>query len=121
MKIERVNVGQAIVVRVSGQVDMITGSSVELQDHLSEVIKGKPKWIIVDLDGVPYMGSTGIAVLINCVRMVKKYSGRFSITGLKDHVKGVFDLLRVQDFFEIFDTEESALAAEKKTSDTDSH
>lgn len=55
--------GDAVsVIRVIGEVDMLTGP--RLEDHLVSLLATRPKRLIVDLGGVSFLGSTGLSILI---------------------------------------------------------
>jgi anti-sigma B factor antagonist len=65
--------------------------------------------IVVDLQDVRYMDSSGVATLIEGYKLCQKNNGRFVLAGLKPEVREVFELTRLDRVFEIYDTSQLAL------------
>ena len=99
-----------MVVRVSGEVDMKT--SPDLRRHLVALVGEKSEWIVVNLESVEYIDSSGLATLVECLQGAKKYGGRLSLTGMNENIKDIFVMTRLDTIFEVFDTEEDALGSE---------
>ena len=59
--------GSAAVITVTGELDVDTGPL--LQDRLNEVLATRPAQLVVDLGGVSFLGSGGLAVLIRASRV----------------------------------------------------
>jgi anti-sigma B factor antagonist len=55
--------GAILVIHIAGQLDMLTAPT--LQDHLSELLATQPERLIINLSGVSFLGSNGLAVLID--------------------------------------------------------
>lgn len=55
--------GPVGIVRVSGDVDVVTAP--QLQQSVNHALAGKPELLVLDLTGVTFLGSAGIAVLIS--------------------------------------------------------
>jgi len=99
----------AAVIHVSGEVDMST--SPDLRKVLQTEVKAKTARIIVDLDGVSYIDSSGLATLVECLQGVRKYNGELLLAGLRKTVKDVFEIARLNEVFELHDDVEAALAS----------
>lgn len=102
--------GDASVITVSGDVDLY--SSPEMRKAITAQAKKKPRVIVINLDGVDYMDSSGVATLVEGLQLTGKYSGSFRIAGLKDSVREVFELARLDKVFSIFTSREEALKPE---------
>ncbi|OGL60030.1 MAG: hypothetical protein A3J27_12830 [Candidatus Tectomicrobia bacterium RIFCSPLOWO2_12_FULL_69_37] len=100
MQIETKEMGKATLVHVSGEVDM--SNSPKVRDILLGLAKKKAPAILVDLGGVTYMDSSGIATLVEGLQETMGYGGKFRLAALTPKVKQVFDLARLTDVFEIF-------------------
>ncbi len=94
------------IVEVDGEVDLY--SSPKLRKELLELTKVKEKAILVDLRNVKYMDSSGIATLVEALQQVGKYSGKLRLANLRDAVKDVFELSRLDKVFDIYTTLEEA-------------
>lgn len=83
---------------VKGDVDM--DSSPELRDEMKRAMKGVTA-IRLDLRGVGYIDSSGIAVLITGYRLAQKQKVQFSLVEPSAQVKAVIELSQLQSFFPI--------------------
>jgi anti-sigma B factor antagonist len=95
------------VIAVTGDVDLY--SSPEMRKAIADVCKKKVPLVVVNLEGVEYMDSSGVATLVEGLRLTGKYNGAFRLAGLKTAVREVFELARLDRIFSIFENEEKAL------------
>lgn len=93
---------------IVGEVDMY--SSPQVRRMLLELVKQKQSPIIVDLAEVSYMDSSGVATLIEGLQRCGEYGGTLFIVGLRDNVREVFELTRLDKIFKIYQNVEAALA-----------
>ncbi len=107
MEIRKREQDRASILEVSGEVDLY--SSPRLRDALLGLIRVKAKTIIVNLGGVGYMDSSGIATLVEGLQSSREYGGSFRLVGLKPDVMQVFRLARLTDAFEIYSDEAEAI------------
>lgn len=91
---------QAIVVaHVAGEVDMLTGPA--LQNHLDQALATRPERLIVDLSQVSFLGSTGLAVLVN-IHGAAIYQGTsFQLRGIRRAIARVLQATGLASFFDI--------------------
>lgn len=106
MEIVTEDIGGASLVRVSGEVDM--SNSPAVRDTLMVLIGEKVPAIVIDLGGVTYMDSSGIATLIEGLQVTTSYGGKFRIAALTSKVRQVFELARLTDVFDIYPNVEQA-------------
>ncbi len=100
--------GQVALLSIEGEVDMY--SSPEARKAIMELVKQKIPKLIVDLQGVSYMDSSGVATLIEGLQMCHKYNGKLLIAGLRDNVREVFELTRLDKIFQIYQDVDTAMA-----------
>jgi len=101
--------GEVAVISVSGDVDLYTSPG--MRKAIAAQTKKKTPVIVIDLEGVDYMDSSGVATLVEGLQLVGRYGGRFRIAGLKPSVHEVFELSRLDRVFAIFATRHEAVAA----------
>lgn len=89
----------AVLVRVEGEVDMFT--SPNLRDVLIPFFKKNVKGIVVDLAGVTFMDSSGIATLVEGLQWSKKQNRVFVLAGLNDTVFNALSLTKLDNVFDI--------------------
>lgn len=97
------------IIEVTGEVDLY--SSPAFRKDLLELTNAKNKSLLVDLYNVSYMDSSGIATLVEALQQVGKYGGKLRLANLRDAVKEVFELSRLDKVFEIFPSLEEAKKA----------
>ena len=92
------------MVRLSGRVDV--DSSPDLRDRMRNLLSEKelPQTIIVDLAGVPYIETSGIATLIEALRVARHHQINFRLQGLSGAVLRLFEVTGV---LALFDTSNS--------------
>jgi len=98
---------EATIVDVNGDVDM--GTSPALRKTLLESLKTTPR-LVVNLGGVKYIDSSGIASLVEVLKDARNKKKRLVLFGLSTGVREVLQLTRLTKIFEIRETEEQALA-----------
>lgn len=86
-------------VKVSGDLDM--QSSPELRKVLADLVRKKAPRIIINLEAVPYIDSSGLATLVECMQGTNRYKGRLQLIGVNKNIWPVFELARLHKVFEI--------------------
>ena len=107
MKIVRENHGRTALLSVAGQGDMRT--SPDLRRHLRRAVRDRCPLVVVDLHGVDFIDSSGLATLIEAVKDLSQHSGQLKLVGLGPAVRKLFDLSNLTSIFDIHDTREDAL------------
>ena len=97
------------VLPLKGEIDLHVSPRVAVS--LRQMIAKKPKHLVVDLSGVTYLDSSGLAVLIEAMQNVEKYGGKFALAGMQETVRSIFDIARLDQVFRIFEDVDSALVA----------
>src|SRR6266478_6574063 len=94
------NTGMNVLVHVSGRIDV--DSSPDLRDFLLAILSAEPlpRAITVDLAGVPYIETSGIATLIEALRIARHHHIEFCLQGLNGPVLRLFEVTGVLALFE---------------------
>jgi anti-sigma B factor antagonist len=100
---------EGTVVVLSGDVDL--HHSPALHAALVEVAGNRPKRLMLDLSGVPYMDSSGVGTLVEVFRRVTAYKGKMVLFGLNPRVRSVFEITKLDRFFTICESEAQAIQA----------
>jgi anti-sigma B factor antagonist len=98
--------GNDAIVRPSGRINV--DSSPDLRDCLLAILSTEPlpRAITVDLAGVPYIETSGIASLIEALRMARHHRTIFCLQGLSGAVLRLFEVTGVLSLFEASDCKE---------------
>ncbi len=107
IKVERGD--EAVFVAPSGDVDL--SRSPALRSALRSAQSGKPPRVVVDLSEVDYMDSSGVATLVEAYQIARRNSTRMVLCGLRDRVRSIFEIARLDTVFAIVDSRDAALKA----------
>jgi anti-sigma B factor antagonist len=111
MEINRRETGDVVIFDIKGEIDLYNAPEIK-EKIKDEINKGKVN-IIINLDKVSYIDSSGIGVLISSLSNLKKVGGAMKLINVYASVRKVFELTKLTSFFEIYDNEADALAAFK--------
>ena len=91
---------RSVIVAPEGEIDL--NSSGLVKEQLEPVIADKRPRVILDLSGVSYIDSSGLAVFIEAMQRVQSYGGAFVLCGLRESVSHIFNIARLDQVFRIF-------------------
>jgi anti-sigma B factor antagonist len=77
----------------------------------AEAEKGDPEAIILNFEGVDYINSTGIALIVGLLAKARASKRPLLAYGLSEHYVEIFEITRLSDFMGVFPDEQSALSA----------
>lgn len=96
------------VLLVSGEVDVATVPRMREQLH-SLVAQGDNR-IVVDLDAVDFLDSTGLGVLVGALKRVRASGGDLQLICTQPRIRKVFEVTGLTKVFAIHDTLDEAVA-----------
>jgi anti-sigma B factor antagonist len=82
--------GELWLLRVRGEIDVAT--SPKLEAVLDEAIAAQPARVIVELDSVTFLDSTGLRVLVEAQRRLQECGGTLVIDGMSEAVRRVLEV-----------------------------
>jgi anti-sigma B factor antagonist len=96
------------VVRLAGR--FVTGSDADLVCMKDQLEKAGVVKAILDLSGVPYIDSTGLAFVVELHNAMRRRGGQVVLANVNARVREVLAMTRIQEVLPIFDGEDSAEA-----------
>lgn len=99
----------ALIVSPLGDVDLT--ASPTLRQELKKAQATRPQRLIVDLKGVPYMDSSGVATLVEAMQQARRNNTRMVLSGLTDRVRSIFEIARLDTVFSISPSTDDAMKA----------
>ena len=81
-----------------------------LMEAYSEASSPTTRTIILNFNGLEYMNSSGIGLLVTLLIRVNRQKQRMLAFGLSEHYKHIFELTRLNEAIGIYDTEADVLA-----------
>lgn len=111
MEISKREVGNVVIFDITGEIDLYNAP--EIKEKIKEEMNNGKVYILINLDKVSYIDSSGIGVLISSLSNLKKVGGALKLMNVFASVRKVFELTKLTSFFDIYDSEADALAAFK--------
>lgn len=96
------------VLALEGEIDL--HEATQIKEHMQPLLSAKPPQVLVDLGGVSYIDSSGLALFIEAMQRVQAYGGKFALCNLRPSVQSIFEIARLDQVFRIFPDRESAAA-----------
>ena len=75
----------------------------------SEAESNDPETILLNFEGVDYINSTGIALIVGLLAKARASHKRLLACNLSEHYVEIFNITRLSDFMSVFPDEESAV------------
>src|ERR671915_39114 len=97
------------VVQVRGEIDVYTAP--KLRERLIELVSEGSYHIVVDLEGVDFLDSTGLGVLVGALKRVKSHDGSLSLVCTQDKILKIFEITGLTKVFPIHGSLEAASGA----------
>jgi anti-sigma B factor antagonist len=101
-------IDNAGIVDIQG--DLTAQSEQALSDAYTRASDGTQA-VILNFDGLEYMNSSGIGLLVTLLIRANRQKKRLLTCGLNDHYRQIFQLTRLDDAIGIYATEADALGA----------
>jgi anti-sigma B factor antagonist len=96
------------IIDISGDVSAFAEDI--LMEAYTEASLPTTKTIILNFNGLEYMNSSGIGLLVTLLIRANRQKQRMLAFGLSDHYKHIFELTRLNEAIGIYDTEADVLA-----------
>ncbi len=97
------------VIRTAGRLDASTAS--RLERVLTDARTKGSRVILLNLEGLEYISSSGLRVLLSARTQTRQAGGDVFLFALSQPVREVFDMVGFSAVFNIFDTMDQALQA----------
>ncbi len=98
-----------VILDIAGEIDLYNAP--EIKDIINGLIEEQKFNVIINLEKVTYIDSSGIGALISSLSNLKKYQGGLKIINVYASVRKVFELTKLTSFFDIYNSEEEALVS----------
>jgi anti-sigma B factor antagonist len=99
------------VVDVEGEIDIY--SAPRLRELLIDLTSKGSYQLIVDLDKVGFLDSTGLGVLVGGLKRVRPHDGWLDLVCTKERILNIFRITGLTQVFGIYQTVDQAIAARK--------
>ena len=96
-----------LILKIGGKLDVVNSETLEtnLMGHISN---GDLK-IILDMEELNYISSSGLRILLLGLKKLKHSDGQLVLSNVRENIKKVLDMSGFTNFFEIAESNERAL------------
>ena len=95
------------IIDVSGEMDLY--NSYKLKELVMKMMERQVKSVVINMEAVDYIDSSGIGALIHIYSTMKKASCQLYMTNIHGSVKKVIELTKLMGYFPITNSLEEAL------------
>lgn len=106
LSIQTSRTASALVLAPQG--DVATHEAPAMQQAVKEAFESKPAKVVIDLSGVGYMATSGLATLVLAAQLSNKSKIPLVLCSVQERVKAVIDISRLTNFFKIVPTQADA-------------
>ncbi|RRO14180.1 anti-sigma factor antagonist [Saccharopolyspora rhizosphaerae] len=100
--------GRTLLVTATGEVELVNAP--KLASVLEQAIEDRPEVLVLDITGVTFLSSAGLAVLVRTHRNAEAASIRFGVVADNPATRRPIQLMGLDQEFELFADREGALA-----------
>ncbi len=93
--------GRAIVA-VGGEIDVYTAP--KLRDQITELVSNGSYEIVIDLEAVEFLDSTGLGVLVGGLKKVRAHDGSLELVCTQERLLKIFRITGLAKVFVIHDS-----------------
>jgi anti-sigma B factor antagonist len=97
------------VVRPIGDLDVATMSSFQLR--VASILEAGTRHLVVDLSGVPFMDSSGLASLVHLFKTARASQGDLRLAGPRTDLVRLLEITHLNRVFAVYDSEAACLAS----------
>ncbi len=101
--------GGVTILACEGRMDAQVSDLVK--DRIRELLDNGATRLVVDMEGLDFLDSSGLGALVSCLRRVKEKKGEIKLAGLRPEVRSIFEITRVSRLFHICETVPDAVKA----------
>jgi len=97
-EIGSVHAGEPLVVTVRGEVDLATAP--ELESCIQRAFADAPGSVMLDLDGLTFIDSSGLRVLVALSKEARSRDASLTLRNVPRHAQRVLDLTGLSEWFD---------------------
>lgn len=108
MDVELKQVRNTLVVRISGELDMVIADKLrsQIDEKLSE---GTIKNLIINMEKVTFIDSSGLGMIIGRYKKITSCQGRMFIVGAKANVEKIFRFSGINKLIPMYKSEQEII------------
>lgn len=106
MKITQKADGDINIIGLQGRLDLTSAS--ELKDASRDIIEKENCKLILNMEAVDFINSSGLGALVSILKDVRTSKGTLKLSNLAPYVKEIFDITQLSNIFDICENDQIA-------------
>lgn len=102
------NLGEIKELKVVGELDALVAP--KLKERITKLVEGDSTKFIIDFEEVTHINSLAMGILRGKLKVVKEMGGDIKLIKLNEYIKTIFEMIGLDEIFEIYETEDEAVA-----------
>jgi anti-sigma B factor antagonist len=98
------------IVAVGGEIDVYTAP--KLRDKITELVAAGTYDLVIDMEAVEFLDSTGLGVLVGGLKRVRTHDGTLRLVCTQERILKIFRITGLTKVFPIHDSVAEAVAAQ---------
>jgi anti-sigma B factor antagonist len=99
--------GKATVLTLRGEIDVY--SAPRLRQAIVDVVDGGAQHLVVDMEKVDFLDSTGLGVMVEGLKRIKGREGTLSVVATQDKIVKIFDITGLNKAFAMYRSVDEAV------------
>ena len=108
MQIEEREVGEVLILNLSGKLTIGEGDEL-LKDKINSLVQQGRRKLVLNLAGVPYIDSAGLGEIVRTYTTVSRQGGKLKLLNLTKRIQDLLAITKLLTVFETFDSEQEAV------------
>lgn len=109
LTLETRTLGDRTIVEVGGEIDVYTAP--KLREQLVDLVNAGKYHLVVDMEAVEFLDSTGLGVLVGGLKRVRAHDGSLHLVCTQERILKIFRITGLTKVFPIHNTVEEAVSA----------
>ena len=97
------------IIKVCGELDALVAP--KLKERIAKQIELDINKFVIDFGDLVHINSLAMGILRGKLRVVRDLGGDIKLVGLNDHIRNIFEMIGLDELFDIYATEEEAIAS----------
>lgn len=97
-----------MVFQVNGEINISTSPDLKKQFE-----KQPSKKVLVNLENVGYIDSSGLATLVEMLKKTRAQGGSLGLSGMSNKVRSLFEITKLDKLFSIYASQQDAVSSLK--------
>ena len=104
MVVKSIELEGVIVFQIEGEININTSPDLKKTFDKTQIKK-----VVVNLEKVSYVDSSGLATLVEILKKTRSQGGALGLAGMSEKVKSLFEITKLDRLFKIYPNQDEAV------------